>query len=93
LEPNHAVTGVTFSPDGSRIATSETDGTLSLWDASSFRRLLVLAGDADGKVVFSPDGKRLAYVARGGVVRVLSLQVDDLLQIAKERLARSVVRS
>jgi WD40 repeat protein len=93
LEPNHAVTGVTFSPDGSRIATSETDGTLSLWDASSFRRLLVLAGDADGKVVFSSDGKRLAYAARGGVVRVLTLRIDDLIQLAKARQARSTVKS
>jgi len=93
LEPNHAVAGVTFSPDGSRIATSESDGTLSLWDASSFRRLLVLAGDADGKLVFSPDGKRLAYVARGGVVRVLTLRIDDLIQLAKAHLARSTVKS
>ena len=57
-----------FSPDGSRIATSEGDGTLRLWDATSFKQLMVLATDADGNLAFSPDGRRLAYGAKSEVL-------------------------
>jgi WD40 repeat protein len=91
LERHFAVTGVAFSPDGSKIATIETDGTLRLWDATTYKQLTSIATDADGKVVFSPDGTRLAYTAKGEVVRVLALRIDDLIKLAQARMARSQV--
>jgi WD40 repeat protein len=89
LKARSEVTGVAFSPDGSRIATTSTDGTLRLWEATSLEQLMVLATDAVGSFAFSPDGTRLAYGAKGDVVRVLALRIDDLIQLANDRLARS----
>src|SRR5690349_4897822 len=92
LARHSPVTGVAFSPNGARIVTSETDGTLRLWDANTLKQLMVLATDADGKVVFSADGSRLVYDARGEVARELDLRVDDLIRLAQTDLADSVVR-
>jgi WD40 repeat protein len=89
LKARSEITGVAFSPDGSRIATTSTDGTLRLWEATSLEQLMVLATDATGNFAFSPDGTRLAYGAKGDVVRVLALGIDDLIQLANDRLARS----
>jgi serine/threonine protein kinase/WD40 repeat protein len=93
LARHSPVTGVAFSPDGSRVATIETDGTLRLWDATTLKQLMVLATDADGRLEFSADGTRLVYGARGEVIRVLALRIDDLIQLAQARLARSEVRA
>ncbi|HYT79250.1 MAG TPA: hypothetical protein VEQ37_08340 [Actinomycetota bacterium] len=42
-----------------------------------------------GKLAFSPDGTRLAYSAADGTVRVLALDIDDLILWGKE--TRSVL--
>ncbi len=42
-----------------------------------------------GKLAFSPDGTRLAYAAADGTVRVLALDIDDLIHLARSRLTRS----
>jgi len=42
-----------------------------------------------GKLAFSPDGTRLAYSAADGTVRVLALDIDDLIRLGKE--TRSVL--
>ena len=42
-----------------------------------------------GKLAFSPDGTRLAYTAADGTVRVLALNIDDLIHLARSRLTRS----
>ncbi len=94
------VTGVAFSPDGDTLATSSTDGTVRLWDGRTLDPIMTLATDGAGlpveatkrpigKVAFSPDGARLAYTSRGGVVRVLALDVDDLIQLVRSRLDRA----
>lgn len=56
------VTGVAFSPDGLKLATSSMDGTAILWDAASsaVEHRLEGHGDAVWDVTFSPDGRRLA---------------------------------
>jgi hypothetical protein len=43
---------------------------------------------AGGKLAFSPDGTRLAYTAADGTVRVLALDIDDLIELARSRLTR-----
>jgi WD40 repeat protein len=83
------VTDVAFSPDGSKLATSSEDGALRLWDGRSLEPLITLALDAGGRIAFSPDGTRLAYVANDGMVRVLALDLDDLIDLALARLTRS----
>jgi len=80
------VTDLAYSPDGTSVATSSADGTVRLWDARTLDPIMKLATDADGKLAFSPDGARLAYTARGDMVRVLALDIDDLIHFAKSRL-------
>jgi WD40 repeat protein len=79
-----------FSPDGSRLAEQGPDGTVQLFDTSSGALTLVLQGhDEAGGVVFSPDGAMLA-TAGGGLVRIWALDIDDLLEIARQNVTRSL---
>ncbi len=63
---------MTFSPDGTRVASGSFDGQLKIWDATSGK---VLAS-CDGfifpvmAVAFSPNGKR---VASGGSDRAVKI--------------------
>jgi eukaryotic-like serine/threonine-protein kinase len=56
------VSGVRFSPDGSRLASAGADGIVRIWDFSTRRELLRLGGHGAGfnAVAWSPDGTRLA---------------------------------
>jgi hypothetical protein len=54
-----------------------------------FRTLQVARLGVGGKLAFSPDGTRLAYTAADATVRVLALDIDDLIHLARSRLTRS----
>ncbi|WP_082801259.1 WD40 repeat domain-containing protein [Herbidospora cretacea] len=59
------VRAVSFSPDGRRLATADSDRSAWLWDADSRSQLAQLAHDRVVRsVVFSPDGSRLATPVR-----------------------------
>jgi WD40 repeat protein/serine/threonine protein kinase len=66
------VNAVGYSPDGKRLATSGSDGTVRVWDASTGRALACFRGH-EGWVhglAWSPDGKRLASASGDGTARV-----------------------
>jgi len=80
-----------FSPDGTRLAVGSAD-EVRLFDAGSGAELQVLPHRGVfefGKVVFSPDGSMLASSADDGI-RVWALDIDDLLEIARRNVTRSL---
>jgi WD40 repeat protein len=86
---------VQFSPDGSALATGSFDNTVRLWDASSGVQRLVLRGHefVVGRLAFSPDGSKLASGAGDGTARVWALDLDDLIDIARDELTRGLTQS
>jgi WD40 repeat protein len=56
------VMSVSFSPDGSHIASGSIDQTVRIWDAKTGAHLSTLEGHSDWvlSVAFSPDGSRVA---------------------------------
>ncbi|KAG8759721.1 hypothetical protein FRC11_001541 [Ceratobasidium sp. 423] len=60
------VHSVSFSPDGTRIATGSHDGKIRIWDSLSIHILLDSSKSHVGyitSIAFSPDGKRIASCA------------------------------
>jgi WD40 repeat protein len=67
-----SVRGVTFSPNGQRLATASEDRTLKIWEAQTGQELLTLRGHAYevSGAAFSPDGHRLASSSFDGTVMI-----------------------
>ena len=68
-----AVTGVAFSPDGTRITSASADNTVRLWDPTTGQPVgAPLTGHTDPvwSVAFSPDGTRIASASEDKTVRL-----------------------
>ncbi len=72
------VTGVAFSPDGIRLASSSEDGTIKIWDVREGLEILTLHGhnESVNDVTFSRDGKRLVSASGDGTIRIWDARTD-----------------
>lgn len=66
------IRSVTFSPDGTHIASGATDQTIRIWNSKTGEEQHTLRGHTDmvSNVVFSPDSTLLASTSRDGSVKV-----------------------
>jgi WD40 repeat protein/serine/threonine protein kinase len=80
LRHDAAVLCAVFSPDGRRIASSDQEGWVKVWDAQTgqerlkFRAHQEHARSHARSVAFSPDGRRLATASWDGTVKVWDVQ-------------------
>ena len=58
---SNAIVGLTFSPDGTRLASGSEDHTARIWDVVTGKEIRKIAGHSDPVplLAFSPDGKVL----------------------------------
>jgi WD40 repeat protein len=86
------VNDVAFSPDGSWVATAGQDDTARIWSVATGREIHTLFGHTGGVtgVAFSPDGTILVTSGNDGTVREYTLVIDELLEIARSRLTRTL---
>ena len=71
-----AVRSVTYSPDGTMIASADEEGMIRLWDAETRQSIgepLHGHEQAINRVLFSPDGRFLATASEDGTVRLWSV--------------------
>ena len=66
---------VEFSPDGTQLASTATDGTLRIWDAVTGECLRIFTLKLGGLhwVTYAPDGLTLAYSSLKGDIGLLDL--------------------
>jgi WD40 repeat protein len=86
------VSVLAYSPDGDQLASASSDGSVRVWDLASQTPILSL-NDSSSVVMgmaFSPDGKRLVAAGLDGVARIYALDRDELLELARARVTRSL---
>lgn len=89
----HAATvqDLAWSSDGSRLASGGFDGTARVWDPNNGEELLKLqTAGIVFSVTLSPDAQRVAIGTDDGLIRVYTLDIDELISIAEERVTRSL---
>ena len=87
------VYGLTFSPDGRRLASAgyvRNESEVKLWDVAGGRDLLTLPAIGYGNLMFHPDGFRLSYVSSDHGLRRCRGQGAGL---GRHPAARRAVRS
>jgi WD40 repeat protein len=75
------VVGVTFSPDGKRLATSDTKGEIQIWDTSTGEQLVRCRGHQHWTwaIAFSPDAQYLASASDDYLVKLWEVESGHCL--------------
>jgi WD40 repeat protein/DNA polymerase III delta prime subunit len=70
------INGVSYSPDGSKIASCSEDKTIQIWDAEGCIKLLTLLGHTGGvtSITWSPDSRLLASGSKDKTVRIWDIE-------------------
>ena len=87
------VVDLAFDAAGEQVATAGADGSVRVWDPRTGRQKLVLrlaTPVAATGVEFTPDREQLVTVWKDGVTRVWTLDLDELVDIAAERVTRGL---
>ncbi|KAF8332041.1 WD40-repeat-containing domain protein, partial [Cantharellus anzutake] len=79
------VNSVSFSPDGSRIASAPHDETVRIWDAVTGEELKVFQGHTKwvNSVTFSSDGSRVASASGDKTVRIWDAVTGEELRVLR----------
>src|SRR5215207_7662469 len=80
-----------YGPDGKYISTAGFDGVAKVWDASTGKELHSLQGGSSQVrgAHFSADGTHLITTGMDGVIREYTLNIEELVELAKARLTRT----
>jgi WD40 repeat protein len=86
---------IAFSKDGTRLASASFDRLAKVWNVNTGEELASLYGNASNVfgVSFSPDGSQLATAGADGTVRTYTLDIEDLITLAKSRLTRTLTQA
>ncbi len=73
------VESVSFSPDGTMLASGSADRTVKLWDIATRTNIATFEGHTDRleSVSFSPDGKILASGARDNTIKLWNVETGE----------------
>jgi WD40 repeat protein len=86
------VAGVDFGPEGKLLTSSSKDNTVKVWDMDAGKELATLYGQTGGLGghAFSPDGMHIATTDGDGTVFVYVVNIEDLIDLARSRVTRSL---
>jgi WD40 repeat protein len=92
LKQSATIYQLEYSPDGKYISTAGFDGVAKVWDANTGQELHTLqASSAQVRGAhFSANGTHLITTGMDGVIREYTLNIEELVELAKARLTRSL---
>ena len=79
-----------YSPDGQTFAVGHYDGTVTVWNAQTYKRIMKIQAHIDGarSVAYSPDGGTLASGGADGLVRLWQAETGELKAVLKGHTGR-----
>jgi WD40 repeat protein len=84
---NDFIESLSWSPDGTRIASASVDEIVRVWDAITGRTLLTFRGQSRNseEVHWSPDGKRIAFIGDNNNVLVWNAVTGKTLLVHHQK--------
>ena len=84
IQHKNGVRAVTWSPDGSKVATASNDYTVQIWDVHNYKLIGCIKHDGYvNSVAWSPDGSKLATGSNDNTAQVWDLPNNKLISIIR----------